>query len=440
MASTPRILGLVAGLATTLAAVPPLAAEVVRFRAGGIVELPARDEGRTVVIDSPTGPIRFQRDEIQSIEPRPLPAEQWPARREAALRGGAEDRFAAAVWALDHALTDEALELFRAAHEADPSSERCGLVASTAEALQRPLPDPDARSLRFLGSDRFRETRGRLVLLRHQHDEEEARQRVALLDRVATSYYLAFAARGFALRVPTRKLVMAWIAEPADYRAILRAEGATAFLSTHGYYHPTRRIVFTLDVRRLEKYRRLSRPPHDRATLLLDLERRALDIGTAAHELVHLAVAESRLAPRHEDFPVWLHEGLAMQFEATRGGRWAGIGGVNPIRLAHWRGLPAEPPLLPLLRDAGLGQGYRASRYAAAWGLAYFAWNEKAAELAAFLDLLRTPAGPAEAGTARSVAAFRAAFGEDLDALQRDWHRSMRSLGADGLPGGSVHE
>ena len=60
-------------------------------------------------------------------------------------------------------------------------------------------------------------------------------------------------------------------------------------------------------------------------TMLLDLDRRSIDLGTAAHEMIHQLAVESGLVPRHDAFPHWLHEGLAAQFEVIRGGRWSGI-------------------------------------------------------------------------------------------------------------------
>ena len=52
----------------------------------------------------------------------------------------------------------------------------------------------------------------------------------------------------------------------------------------------------------------------------------SIDLGTAAHEMIHQLAADSGLLPHHDAFPTWLHEGFAAQFEVIRGGRWAGIG------------------------------------------------------------------------------------------------------------------
>jgi hypothetical protein len=400
---------------------------MVRFRAGGEVELPARVEGSFVTLEAPGGPVRLALGDVATIEPRMTPEQLWPALRKDALRSGAAGRFAAACWALDHALTDEAGAMFRLASRADPTSDRYARVPAVLDALQAPCPDPDAERYHWALQRGLRPARSAHVLLLHQHDAGEARERLDLLERVVTTYHAAFAARGRTLRLPAQKLVAIWFAGHEDYRRFLREEGATAFLGTQGYYHPTRRVVVTFDLRCLERFRRGAEPPRDRAGLLRDQERRALEIGTAVHELLHLLIAESGLAGRHEDFPVWLHEGLAMQFEPARGGRWAGPAGVNTIRLPHWNGLPEAPPLAPLLQDAGFGRGVRANRYAAAWALVAFLSREKPDEFAAFLDLLRVPSGPLPPGRDRVTAVFVSAFGSDLNAIEIQWHAWMRS-------------
>jgi hypothetical protein len=419
----------------------PCRADLVRFAAGGEVDLPARWEGPTLVLDAPSGPIRFPRDEIRAIEPQPWPGALWPARRDAARRGGADDRFAAALWAIDQGLTDEGRADFAALHREEPSHPGAARVVRMLGALDAEPPEPDLNRLRVLGPERFRVASGRHVVLLHQHPEAEAAERLALLERVVTTFYATFAARGIVLRVPSRKLVTVWFAEQADYQGYLRADGAGGFLDTHGYYHPTRRIVVAHDERSREPLRgrlraleaaraagsssEARRRDLDRRALLLDLDGRERDVGIAAHELVHLLVAESGLAPRFEDFPIWLHEGLAMQFEGVRGGRWAGVGGDNAQRMRLWKALPCTPPLVPLLRDEGFGRGYRAHRYAAAWGLVFDAWNERPEEWVTFLDLLRTPAEATASRPERTLAAFRAAFGEDLTAYEAAWHERM---------------
>ena len=107
-------------------------------------------------------------------------------------------------------------------------------------------------------------------------------------------------------------------------------------------------------------------------TMLLDLDRRSIDLGTAAHEMIHQLAAESGLLPRHDAFPAWLHEGLAAQFEVIRGGRWSGISRAHDLRLPDWRRIQDPIPLERLVRDAGFGRGYQRDLYAQAWALVYY--------------------------------------------------------------------
>ena len=279
------------------------------------------------------------------------------------------------------------------------------------------------------------------MLLLHQQTDAEAAERLALLERVITGYYLFFAAQGIELTVPARRLIFAWFADQNDYLAFLRAQNAAAFATTRGYYHPTWNAVVAYDGRGTDRQRegretaRARReelrsfqatvdrlPPRAklrvtltgesartlgraealalidklerevrREELLLDLERRAIDDGTAAHEMIHLLAANSGLLPRHDAFPIWLQEGLAMQFEVIRGGRWAGIGRAHDLRLPDWRKIQPPPPLEPLVRDAGYGRGYSRDLYAQAWALVYYLRARHPQQFLTFLDLLRSP-------------------------------------------------
>ena len=144
--------------------------------------------------------------------------------------------------------------------------------------------------------------------------------------------------------------------------------------------------------------------------------------------MIHLLVAQSGLAPRHDDFPLWLHEGLAAQFEVVRGGRWAGFGHAHDLRLPDWRKIDPPARLVPLVRDAGFGHGYSARRLRGRLGLVYYLRKEHPARFLTFLDLLRTPDAEARPRADRTVALFSAAFGADLPALEADWHRVMATV------------
>jgi hypothetical protein len=145
---------------------------------------------------------------------------------------------------------------------------------------------------------------------------------------------------------------------------------------------------------------------------------------------VHQLVARSGLAPRDQDFPLWLQEGLAMQFEASQDGVWAGIGGVNRLRAPAARSLDLSNPRLALPRlvsDADYEPGYDSQRYAAAYSLVEFLQTKHRADWIAFIDQLRIPESTPSTRPERFLARFRAAFGDDLEPLAEEWRRRAKT-------------
>jgi hypothetical protein len=485
--------GWLAGLVlamTSLVAGPAARADLIYFRGGGDAQLPAESAGDRVTLILPEGRLELGREAIVKRIPGFWPPDEWEARRREARGAGFAARYAAAWWAIENGLTEEVAAEIRELHALDPKHAPTARMAAVLERLGRPCPDPVFAAFRAALGVETRIARGPHVLLLHQHGDAEAAERVAVLERVVVAFHLLFAAQGLELRTPRHRLASAWFADRADYLAFLHRQGADAFATASGYFHPTWDAVVACDARSGEKQRAaraalaarreelrrsaelLERaPPRSRLrlklgdeparsvgradgralierleqevayrTALLDLDWRASDLGLAAHEMVHQLASDSGLVPRHDAFPYWLHEGFAAQFESIRGGRWAGIGRANDLRLPDWRGLQTTARLERLVRDAGFGHGYRRDAYAQAWALVYYLRTRHPGEFLTFLDLLRNP--PIEGGSddgqagdpadqtrgERVIAAFRRAFGDDLDALDRDWHQYMAGI------------
>jgi len=455
-------------------------AELLYFQKGGEVQAPAAIEGNRVIIELAERKYEFVREDFRKIVPGFSPQREWEARRQDAQSAGFAARYDLVWWAITNGLGSEAAAELRALHGIDPMHAPTARMIAALDKLERPGTDPELLEFRKALGISTSIARGEHVVLIHQQTEAEAEERVALLDRVITGYYLLFAAQGIELRVPERRLICAWFSDQKDYLAFLHSQSADAFATTKGYYHPTWNAVVAYDasssdrqqsgqetararrgelrqfqttVDRLPARARLrvtltgeSARTLDRADalalidrlerevrreeLLLDLERRAINEGTAAHEIIHLLAANSGLLPRHDAFPVWLQEGLAMQFEVIRGGRWAGISRASDPRLPDWRRIQPAPPLEPLVRDTGYGRGYRRDLYAQAWSLVYYLRVQHPPQFLTFLDLLRSPdaaladLSPGE----RSLTAFRRAFGSDLEPLEREWHEYMATV------------
>ncbi len=476
----PIRLGLVAGTIINLALLNgPAAADLIYFRGGGGVQLPTETAGDRVVLILPNGRLELHRDDIARRVPGFWPPDEWESRRRAARDAGFAARFAAAWWAIENGLTTEVVPELRDLHAIDPSHGPTERMIAILDRLGAPCPDPDASRFREALGVEMKEARGPHVLLLHQHDHAEAVERIEVLERVITGFHLLFAAQGVELRVPSQRLVSAWFADRADYLAFLHRQKADAFATTAGYYHPTWAAVVAYDARsseaqrsarealgrRREALRRATieldaMPPGSRIRLKLadeparlvdrsgldrrgretawqsarlDLEWRSNDLGLASHEMIHHLAHTSGLVPRHDAFPVWLHEGFAAQFEVVRGGRWAGISRVDDHRLPDWRRIDRPTGLERLVRDLDFGRGYGRDIYAEAWALVYYLRVERASGFATFVDLLRNPDPTADEATSgprgqRYLDAFRRAFGPDLPAIGHDWHRFMAGV------------
>jgi hypothetical protein len=340
-------------IAIVLAAVRARA-ELVYFKQGGRAQLNATPAGDgTIRLELPDGPVLFAATDFRKIIPGHCPERTLEARLRDAQAEGGGDRFGLAWWALEHGLTPQAETLLRAAHLADPGQPAVARMVAALDRLDapgsRPDPGPELDAIYEALGGSFDAVRGPHVLLLHQRTAAEAAERLDLLERVVRTYYLWFAAQGLELPVPGQRLVSAWFAEQRDYLAFLHAEGADVFRTTLGYYHPTLQAVVTFDVRSapalaVGSARALARLPLSqgerdlaRRRVLFETDRRSVELGTAVHEMVHLLVARSGLEPDLGAFPLWLHEGLAAQFEVVRGGRWAGFGRAHDLRLPEWR-------------------------------------------------------------------------------------------------------
>ncbi len=460
-------------------------ADLIYFYKGGEVQLPTTIQGNRVILAMPGGKVELLREDLAKLVPGFWPESDWESRRSEAHAGGFGSRYAAVWWAIENGLTEEVVAELRELHAIDPKHGPTARMVAVLDRLDRPCVDPDLTAFRAALGVETKLSRGRHVVLLHQHSEVDADERVAVLERVIAGFHLLFAAQGIELKTPRRRLVSAWYADRKDYLAFLHRQNADSFATTSGYFHPTWDAVVAYDSRggekqrsardalnsRKDELRRLSDAIHQMPargrlrvkladepargvtrveghaiierlereaafrTALLDLDWRAIDLGTAAHEMVHQLAAESGLVPHHDAFPYWLHEGFAAQFEVIRGGRWAGIGRAHDLRLPDWRAIRPPIRLERLVRDAGFGQGYQRDLYAQAWALVYYLRTQRPEQFLKFIDLLRVPEPASDGGAIpqsdradRVFTAFQRAFGPDLDELERDWHRFMAGV------------
>ncbi|WP_435010386.1 DUF1570 domain-containing protein [Tundrisphaera lichenicola] len=434
--------GRAVGLLALLAIGAVARGELVYFTRGGQAQLPAVVEGDSVRLDTPMGPQTFPLRDFLAILPDPdsgVEASGSPVNP--TTHGTPESRFASFWRSLEDGQTSKAITILQEDRNDGSSHGPTRRALAALDQLALPCPDPDLKPLQArLRALRFRELRGDHVLLLHQGADAEARERLDLLEQVVSTFYLSLAAQGIELDPLRERIVSLWFHDRVDYRAFLTRSEAEPFLETQGYYHPILRLVVAYDTRSSQAQRSGRRAIANRRKegeseselarqeLLLDLEWRATDLGIAAHETIHQLAVSGGLTPRLDDFPNWLHEGFAAQFEVVRGGRWAGVGRVHDLRLPDWRTIRPRPRLAPLLHDVGMTSGYRRDGYAESWALVFFLRKTRPDQFRVFLDLLRSPSPGTSVRPDRAIDAFRAAFGPDLVEMERAWREYLDGL------------
>lgn len=470
------------GMMAGLAAATDVRAELVYFRKGGQAQLPLKIEGQRVTLLLPDGPIELRRDDFRAIVPGFWPEAEWNERLAKSAKLPVAKRYALVRWAIENGLTREVISEVRAIRRVDPAHAPIARMAAVLDRLDMACDDPDFGAFRRALGGQFDVARGPHVLLLHQHSPADAQERIETLERVLLGYHLLLAAEGIEVRVARQRLLSAWFATQADYLAFLHSQGANAFATTRGYFHPTWNAVVAFDARSTKEQRsgrdalssrreelhslieQVERAPArsrikikvegeparnlgreaakafiasvDREItwelVLLELDRRSIDLGTAAHEMIHQLAANTGLVTRHDGFPYWLNEGFAAQFEVIRGGRWSGISRAHDLRLPDWRKVAEPLALERLVRDAGFGHGYSRDLYAQAWALVYYLRTQRPRQFLTLIDLLRTPMeGPDSTMAARYDRyqhAFERAVGTDLPEEERSWRAFMQTV------------
>jgi hypothetical protein len=152
-------------------------------------------------------------------------------------------------------------------------------------------------------------------------------------------------------------------------------------------------------------------------------------VATIVHEATHQIVFNCGMHQRYAAIPKWLSEGLAVYFEspdldAAKG--WRTIGKVNAPRLATFRAYLAKRPadsLEQLLTDDDRLRSLEG--YAESWALNYFLINAKPKQFQDYMQKMSAKQPLVTDSPEERLAEFRAAFGDDLSALDKEFVRFM---------------
>jgi hypothetical protein len=266
-------------------------------------------------------------------------------------------------------------------------------------------------------------------------DDKFAEMRLHNCELIYDVFFDHFRRRGFRLRPPAGKLMVAIFESQAGFEAYL---GHKMPSSVTGVYHPASNRLLVYDFGTNESFVAVKRQVQaegrrigsdlDRMRFIETVNRRArefrtgVNIGTIMHEVAHQLSFNTGLLNRDADLPLWLAEGLACYCEATDNQSWQGIGEPNPERIGPLvpfaRGQGRLIPLRDLITsDAWLRGNPPLDRillgYAQSWALFRMLMEERPEQLRKFLRLIYSRQTPDH-----RLDDFGDAFGSDLARLE----------------------
>ncbi|NLY00245.1 MAG: DUF1570 domain-containing protein [Rhodopirellula sp.] len=256
----------------------------------------------------------------------------------------------------------------------------------------------------------------------------------SLFERLYMAFTNHWTRKGFELSEPEFPLVALVFADRRSYADYARPEIGDNAGSIIGYFSLASNRMAMYDLTGTQALNRTT-DRNSAAEINRILAQPAAEriVATIVHEATHQIAFNCGLHTRYSDCPLWFSEGIAVYFEtpdlgSSRG--WRSIGTVNTTRLAQFRqSLRSRPSdsLVTLIRDDERlrKSGETLDAYAEAWALTYFLIRQYPRQYLAYLKTLseKTPLIWDEPET--RIREFKAAFGEDLHALDAEFLRYM---------------
>jgi Protein of unknown function (DUF1570) len=266
-------------------------------------------------------------------------------------------------------------------------------------------------------------------VIAYQSSDAFAEESAHVLENLYKGLIDAFKKRGFPVHESEFPLVAVIFKNENDFRA-------------HRKIDPQIRAYYEIYSNRIYFYE--SSAADDAAPEVAALKRPQ----TVAHEGTHQILSNIGIHPRLAAWPPWLIEGLAEYCSAPvttrKGTNWDGIGAVNtqhvvtikdladPLALQTQGAPPAahigRPPGQPLVEYLVTKTELNPTDYALCWALTHYLGMKRED---AFVDFLKTMSQtpPLEKRTPDDhLNAFRAAFGSDLQKLDRDVDKYLSKL------------
>lgn len=273
-------------------------------------------------------------------------------------------------------------------------------------------------------------------------DDDFTVMRLRNCELLYDSFLSHFRRKGFALRPPSTKLMVAIFDSQAGFEAYLGEKASSGLV---GVYHPKSNRLVVYDTNgnstiQASRKQALAAGKHialdlDRLRYVDTIERQTrelckdINIGVTMHEAAHLISFNCGLLNRDGDVPLWLAEGLACYCEPTDQGAWLGIGETNRQRLGVLTDrLRKRSGLLPFAVLVGKDDWRKSPAtvllgYAQSWALFRMLMHERPEALQKYLALIHARQAPEH-----RLTDFRQVFGADLTLLEKRLQRYIGDL------------
>ncbi|MBS0267066.1 MAG: DUF1570 domain-containing protein [Planctomycetes bacterium] len=254
----------------------------------------------------------------------------------------------------------------------------------------------------------------------------------ALFERLYTSFHNHWKQRGMKLAEPEFPLIALVFASEKEFARFATQDAGADAATAKGY--------FSIATNRMVLYDLTAADASPIGDADIDKQVAAIpyNIATIVHEATHQIAFNSGLHTRFADNPLWLVEGMAMYFETpdlSNKSGWKTAGAVNTERLGQFRDFLSSGRRRPdslktlIMSDARFNDSEQsADAYAEAWVLSYFLIRTKKEAYVKYLNTLAAKPPLVADSPEERFAEFRAAFGDDLNQLERAMLKSLGKL------------
>ncbi len=258
----------------------------------------------------------------------------------------------------------------------------------------------------------------------------------ALYERLFLAFNTYWKNRGFKLNEPEMPLVALVFDDQRSYAAYASPELGEATSKIIGYYslRSNRVVMYDLTGSQGGGDGRGSTAAQINQLLMRPGAERT--VATVIHEATHQIAFNCGLQTRYADIPLWVSEGVAIYFEtpdlrSSKG--WRNIGGVNQVRLQEFARYVRNRPADSLVTLISNDDRFRDPRlagdaYAEAWSLNYFLIRKHLKEYLEYMKVLSEKRPLRYDDPEDRLAQFKAAFGDDLEKLNIEFLRYLRTV------------